>query len=321
MRLTAFPMVLFSAPVNRPLSRILTGTIALLVTAAASSGVVYDWNGSTDLSWTNAANWTQNGVPATGDTANLGDTATDRVIIYPSSGGVTVGTINFTQTSAATNALDVQKSLTVTNSITLSTAAGIAELRISPQGTSGNSTTSLTVPTLTIGAGGRLVLGVGGANGLVSQLSGNLVMTGGELVVTDSVPPSGAAQRTVSGTATITGGTIRVGTTNAAPQTTEARLQISGNASISNAVINGSSGAQFILNGATSTLGADVTLGSSIQTVLSSSSAAQSLTSGVALNTLFLRAFGSSQYVRTVTVNVPGQHVGGAQLCDADGQQ
>jgi len=154
------------------------------------------------------------------------------------------------------------------------------------------------------------VLGIGGNNNLVSHLSGNLVMTGGELFVTDSLPPNGAAQRAVTGTATITGGTIRVGTTTAVGGTAEARLQINGNATISNALINGSASAQFILAGATNTIDSSVTLGSSIQTVLAGSPTAQSLTSGIALNTLFLRAFNSGNFVRTVAVNVPGQNVG-----------
>ncbi len=289
------------------------GVASLLGTCGAGA-VSYDWAApGTGGTWSMGTNWTPNGLPGTGDIANLIDATADRTITYDTGATGTVGTINLTQTSAFNNALDVVRSLTVTNAITLGASAGRVELRLAPTST---TTVTLTAPSVTVNSGGRLVLGTftSGPNSFgVSQVTGNVALNGtGQLVLTDATA-AGASQRVISGTLTANGGSIAIGSNVAAPN--ESRLSVSGNFSATGTTITGSGNAYLILNGATNTIDSTSTLGTVLISLTSGSN--QAVTSGVGLRDVFLRLGTNGTVIKTVAVNATGQNIGALSFASA----
>lgn len=312
---------------------LLFGSIGVLLTSP-SPAATYDWASPTDGGlWSSAANWSPAGGPPTGgDIVNLIDATADRTIIHDTNAPRQIGTINFNQTSAFTNTLEVQLArgqiFTVDSPITLGANNGIEELRIisllGPDET--GHTVDMRAPGgITLNNGGRLTLGLGGSNVATTRFTGNVFINGGELVVTDSLAPKDAAQRYLTGALTANGGSIAIGASQT-QGTREARLAISGDFNVTGTAISGSGDAQLILDGATNTIGAGTTFtnpgtGSRTITTVLSRSGNQTLTSEVALGKLFFRQFQNGTFIKTVTVaDQSGPNVDQLQFAGRGGQ-
>ncbi len=105
------------------------GGLAILAALAAgwAQAAPYTWNlGDTGGDWSTTTNWNPNGNPTSGDTATLGDVTTGtRTVVYET--GANSGTLTgltLTQTSAAVNELEVQRSLTIADAVTLEASGG-----------------------------------------------------------------------------------------------------------------------------------------------------------------------------------------------------
>jgi hypothetical protein len=91
------------------------------VNSDAKAGVAYSWNGSSDSLWTNASNWTPNGVPSSADDITI--PSTPRIPVL--NDHVTVNGLNLsTNAQIDFNGFDV----TVANSFT-SNAGTVVQLR------------------------------------------------------------------------------------------------------------------------------------------------------------------------------------------------
>jgi len=178
---------------------------AMAATPLALHAQTWDGNGTPNVggNWSTANLWTLDTVPTTGNTANLDDTGVNRTIIYDTGASGALGTLNFNQSSAFANILDIQKGLTVTNLITLGAAAGTERINIGSASSSGFSLT----PSggVTLNAGGNLVMtatGNGGSGLNFGQTGGTGLLTvqGGTLTIaaTTGTTSAGSAANTLS---------------------------------------------------------------------------------------------------------------------------
>jgi len=256
----------------------LTAAIALLLVAApiAHAQTTYDWDlGNTGGNWSPTGNWDPTGTPGAGDTANLTDTGADRVISYDASAPGSLGTLNFDQTSAFSNILDVQRHLTVSNTITLGAASGTEELRISNQGSSNVNLTG----SVTVNSGGLLNLRPVGSNQAV--VIGNVDLAGGDLEV-NANPSTTFGRSTITGNLTMTSGSIDMAAG------TDTRLQVNGNFSATGGSIATSAAfGGLTLHGTSNTING-ATLDSNTGFFLTRSGDDQSFTSSATLNDIFL---------------------------------
>jgi len=182
-------------------------SIALLIALAATPGafadtVTWDGNGTNDASgnWSLGDNWDTGFSPGAADAAVLTDVTTGtRIVTFDSAAISPVQQVDFNQaTAGATNVLDIQKSLTISNAVALGAAAGTERINI---GSSAAASFVLTPSGgLTVDPGGELVMTATG-NGTTGFLFGN---TGG------------------SGTTTIQGGTLTVAPTTGTSSGTSA---------------------------------------------------------------------------------------------------
>jgi autotransporter-associated beta strand protein len=245
-------------------------TPSLVVTSAG----VYDWdaeayvqtwdgngNASASGNWSDAPNWDGDvASPTTGNIANLGTTGTNRTVVYDSTASGTLGTLNFEQSNAFSNLLEVRKNLAVTNPISLGAAAGTARIHVLPATAADISLTA----GLTVNNGGLLSLGAFNPAGVATvnagKVNGNLSISGGELELSDVVKQGTMSagtttNNTVTGDLTMSGGTISFANNNY----TDRRLQLTGNLNISGGTIsadNPALSAGFYLSGASNGLNA-----------------------------------------------------------------
>jgi autotransporter-associated beta strand protein len=292
-------------------------TSSLLLLAATASAQTWDGNGTPNAggNWSTAVNWNPDTVPTSGNTANLDDTGADRTIIYDAGASGTLGTLNFNQSSAFANILDIQKSLTVTNAITLGASSGTERISIG----SSSSATFVLTPTggLTLNPGGELVMTATG-NGVSGYFFGNTggsgttTIQGGTLTVapTTGTSTGTSAANTHAGSLTMTSGSLII---DNATGVADRRLTVSGTVNISGGAISstkvGSGG--FLTFG-----GSSITFNpTSFDTGLNMSidrSGAQSLSTNKTLGTIQFRGTG----VKTLTSSASGTGVAQIQLFD-----
>jgi hypothetical protein len=220
------------------------------------------FQGGTDLNWSTNANWNPATAPGSGETAALNNTGVDRTVIYDGGASGQLGTLSFTQTSAFINALDIQKSLTVTNLITLTASnGGTSQLTVSPG--SANSNLNLTASGgIDVQSGGKLALNFGSSSSsgsFATTVTGNVSVSGGALAVgvMPSTQKSSSAQATITGNLTISSGsTITIDNSTTAGQIGDVRLQVNGDftATGGSLVADGSTKGLLSLSGATNTL-------------------------------------------------------------------
>lgn len=298
---------------------------ALFIACAASAtsslhAQTWDGNGTPDAggNWSTAVNWNPDTVPTTGNTANLDDTGADRTIIYDAGASGALGTLNFNQTSAFANILDIQKSLTVTNAITLGADAGTERIRIGS-----TATTSFTLtPTggITLNSGGELVLTATG-NGSTGYFFGNTGGTGTTLIQGGTLrmaPTTGtggtSASNTHAGSLTMTSGSLIID--NITGQQ-DRRLLIQGVVNISGGTVTStkavatgnltfSSSSPVAFNPDTYNTNLNMTL---------DRAGAQSLSTNKTLGNMLFRGTG----VKTLTSSASGNGIGQIQIFDNNG--
>lgn len=161
-----------------------SSSIALLIALAASPGafadtIAWDGNGTNDASgnWSLGDNWDTGSAPGAADTAVLTDvTAGPRIVTFDTAGISPVQQVDFNQaTAGATNVLDIQKSLAISNAVALGAAAGTE--RISIGSTAAASFVLTPSGGLTLDPGGELAMTATG-NGTTGYFFGNTGGTG-----------------------------------------------------------------------------------------------------------------------------------------------
>jgi ribosomal protein L27 len=250
--------------------------------------------------------------PVNGDDLFFGNnTAGNRLAVFSQAAAnpTSVNSLNFTQTSAFINRLDVRTPLTVTNDITLGASSGAqVVLRVDTANVNSNSgtdrlstytaqttasSTALTVSNITVNSGGSLVFArqfVGTTNTLPQYLNGNVTIDGGSFIANRGRRPA-ASTGTNTNTATslnyIIGGnfTLNSGTISLAPddanyadtgtgagtELPDSRVQINGHFTTSGGSITSanSSNADLNLVGATNSIHASTNLNTTDLTLTS----------------------------------------------------
>ncbi|HSI07991.1 MAG TPA: PEP-CTERM sorting domain-containing protein [Rariglobus sp.] len=291
-------------------------SIAVLSLGAALpviSQTTYEWTSpSTGGNWSDFLNWTPtSGVgstfPGSADTGNLLNATANRTIVYDASAPGTLATLNFTQTSAFSNILSVEKSLNVTNAITLgASGGGTSQLIVQP----GTASVTLTAPSITVNSGGKLSLNAGTAQAIQPFIAGAVTVNGGTLEAQKGVGTAGAAYAAnFNGALTITAGStvnlFNVGSGNLADN----RLAIAGNFTAD--LASGTflmSGTLFNLSGATNVItnaSASSTFGQQLVLIANTDQSLALSGSGYSVNQLWLRSAGNT--VKTVGSGVGGQ--------------
>jgi autotransporter-associated beta strand protein len=287
--------------------------------------ITWDGNGDSNASglWSAGTNWDSDTNPGPGaaDTAVLPDvTVGTRTVTFDTAATSPVLQVDFNQaTAVATNILNIQKSLTVTNLITLGASSGTERISIGSTAT----TTFLLTPTggLTLNPGGELVMtatGNGGSGYFFGNTggSGTTTIQGGTLTVAPTTGTSSAtsAANTHAGNLTMTSGSLII---DNATGLADRRLVISGTVDISGGEISSSrigSGGFLTFN-----TGNAITFNpTSFDTDLIMSidrtggGGAQSLSTNKTLGTIQFRGTG----VKTLTSSASGTGIAQIQLFD-----
>jgi autotransporter-associated beta strand protein len=316
---------------NKPMkTRHLIPFAAIVFTAAPHAlalTIPWDGNGTNDASgtWSTANLWDTDAVPGSADTAVLTDvTSGTRTVTFDTTATSPVQQVDFDQTTAgATNLLDVQKNLTVTNLITLGAAAGTERISIGSTAAAGFVLT----PSggITLDAGGNLVLTATANTAGTGYTFGNLggaapvttTIQGGTLTVapTTGTSSAGSASNTISGNLTMTSGALTLDNAGGGNSKPDRRLLIQGTVNVSGGAI---SSTLVGANGNISFQGASITLNpTSFDTDLALSldlGAAQSLSTDKTLGNILVR----STDIKTVTSSASGSGIGQLQLFDGN---
>lgn len=271
----------------------------------------YDWTSATaGGNWSDFLNWTTvsgpgSTFPGTTDTGNLVNATANRTVVYDASAPGTLATLNFTQTSAFSNILSVQKALTVTNAITLgASGGGTSQLIIQP----GAGSVTLTAPSVTVNSGGKLSMNAGTAQANQPFIAGAVtVNSGGTLEAQKGVGTTGAAYAAnFSGALTIAGGStvnlFNVGSGNLADN----RLGIGGNftADLSGTFVF--SGTLIVLSGATNVItNASQSFGEQLVLIANTDQSLAVSGSTYSIDRVWLRSAGNT--VKTLGSGVGGQ--------------
>ena len=294
--------------------------IAALVTSALPlHAITWDGNGTNDASgnWSIANLWDTDAVPGAADTAVRTDvTSGARTITFDSAATSPVLQVDFNQSTAgATNLLDIQKTLTVTNAITLGASSGTERISI---GSTAIASFVLTPSGgITLDPGGELVMTSTG-NGTTGYFFGNTggsgttTIQGGTLTIAPTTLTGGtSASNTHAGNLTMTSGSLVMD--NISGQQ-DRRLLIQGVVNISGGTVSSTKAA------ATGTLtfasGSPVVFKpDSFDTDLSITLdriGAQSLTTNKTLSNFLARGTG----VKTITSSASGTGIGQLQMFD-----
>ncbi len=282
---------------------------SVLALAASSTLHAQTWDGNGTANaggnWSTAVNWAGDVAPITGNTANLDDTGANRTIVYDTGASGALGTLNLNQSSAFANILDIQRSLTVTNAITLGAASGTERISFNTGNTPTAGSTLTASGGITLNSGGELQLAAfrqASTNTIFqSDITGSVTVAGGTLTVraTDNNAAGNtatSASNTITSNLTMSSGLLVIDNATGLP---DRRLSVNGNFNVTGGAISttlvGTNGTLF-LNGGTNTLSPttfDTDLGITL------GAAAQSLTSTVNMGALTLRGTG----IKTVTTS------------------
>ena len=208
----------------------------------------WDGNGNPNNGgiWSDGANWSGDVVPTTNHTAVLGETGTDRTIVYDTNASGTLGTLILQQSSNFLNRLDIRSNLTIASNVALAASAGTAAISIGSSSSTG--LTLITSGGTTLNAGGNLTLTATG-NGTTGYNLGNLAgatnpinIQGGTLTVaaTTGVSSGGSAANILSGPLNMSSGRLSIENsgTNSSSGLPDRRLLIQGTANITGGTIS-----------------------------------------------------------------------------------
>jgi fibronectin-binding autotransporter adhesin len=293
--------------VCRGLVRLGIALSGLCLAIAPAAAVDYTWGSSTTGgSWSVTSNWNPTGAPTSGDTALLHDATANRTVFYDAAASGTLTGLSFTQTSGFLNELWVQRSIGVTNAVTLGASSGTARLLIA--GTAATVTGTF-AGGVTVNSGGILSLGLfnpaGGSTVYAGNFSGNVTVAGGlfelsGLVAEGTATSFGATQPlSGSGNLTMTSGTINfVNNGNA-----DRRLNVNGNLSVTGGSVTAvGTGNSLQVSGATNVFAPEVFEANKFRIALQRSGD-QTLSGSIALGEVMLRGTGVKTVSNTHTVS------------------
>lgn len=312
--------------------RLASSSAALFIALAASPGVLaatitWDGNGANDASgtWSLGDHWDPTAVPGAADTAVLTDvTSGTRIVTFDTAATSPVQQIDFNQaTAAATNVLDLQKSLTVTHAITLGAAAGTERISIG----STAATNFVLTPSggITLNPGGELVMTSAANTAGTSFTFGNIggagttTIQGGTLTMAPTTGTSSgtSASNTHAGSLTMTSGSLIIDNLSGQP---DRRLQIQGVVNLSGGTVSSTkdaapsnltftSGSPVIFNPDSFSTNLNMSLDRS------AGGGAQSLSTDKTLGNMLFRGTG----VKTLTSSASGTGIGQIQMFDNNG--
>jgi autotransporter-associated beta strand protein len=288
---------------------------------AGAHAVDYSWNvGDSGGDWSTTSNWNPGGNPTTADSAALGNvTSGTRTVVYDTGATGTLTGLTLTQTTAgAINLLDVQRSLSVTNAITLGATGGVAQISLVPVQSSSSISTPFTTAGLTINSGGTLSLGVYNTTGTTTRtgdVSGPVTLSGGSIVLApfakDAAGTTTSSQNQITGNFTMTGGTVFVNNSGTGALAGR-RLQLAGTTtSVTGGSFSSNAATNLMLQSGTITFN-PTSMGASISPQLNRSSAQTMTTSVLFGSPLALRGTGVKTYASTAANN----EVGAIQISD-----
>lgn len=294
-----------------------------VVLGSPAQALEYAWNvGDAGGIWSTTANWNPTGTPTTGDTATLGDVTTgSRIVSYDGAASGTLTGLTLTQTTAAaTNLLEVQRSLAVTNAITLGASAGVAQISLAPVQSPSSMSTPLTATGgLTIESGGTLSLSVYNTTGTTTRtgdVSGPVTLSGGSIVIApfakDAAGTTTSTVNQIAGNFTMTGGTVHVNNSGSGAFA-DRRLQLAGTTtSITGGSFTANVGTNLLLNSPTVTFHPTSVQAGGFTVQVNRSSAQSISVNQVLPNDVVMRGSG----VKTYTSTAAGGGVGSIQLSD-----
>ena len=174
--------------------RLIPSAVVLVVLAVAptAQAVPKAWNGSVNIQWNNAANWTPAGIPTAADDVTIPIAGTVRVANV---GAITADAVANTVTITAAGAVTVDRRnlrlLTVTNGITVNSSAAVA------------ISVPFTAASLTQSGSGTTTLNGTALGGTVPQVA-TVSVTAGNLTLNGGSPLSTSGLVTVGAGATLT---------------------------------------------------------------------------------------------------------------------
>jgi len=278
----------------------LIGTVFSITTPNALATAA-SWNSATTSgSWSLPANWSTGSAPTTSDTATLADATANRTIYYDTAASGALNTLTITENSGYNNQLTLYRNLSVTNAISLGSSSGTSALvldsSLGQTGTFGGTTVALTASGgITINSGGLLGLVVGGTANAQNTITGNIAVSGGQLVLYRAQSSNAGTTTQITGNLTMSSGTLAIAAAYGSyANVTNNRLFISGTVGISGGAINNQGGGNIRIGGNTIVIN-DVTFTSGTAPAITLTGGGnQSFTSNVAWSAGTLSAFGIS---------------------------
>lgn len=282
-------------------SRALAALLASLPAIVPAATLTWDGDGFPDVggNWSVAVNWSSDTAPTASDTAVLDDVSTGtRTVNYDASAASALTSLVFNQSTAgATNLLNIQRSLTIANAITLGATDGIARITVATPASGSNTLTA--AGGLTLETNG--VLALNAANNVFGNFSGALTISGGSLLVSGSTH-TGSVTNTVSGALTMSSGSISIENNGSAGQTqADRRLTVTGDVNITGGTISTTrSGTSGMLTFTGATIVFNPTSFDNDPTITLDRNGDQSITTSQALTgTLLFRGTGVKTLART----------------------
>ncbi len=242
---------------------------------------------------------------------------TTRVVTYDTAASGTFSTLTLNQTSSGTNTLDVQRSVIISNTITLgATNGGLARILLSPS--SGTTVTTITsTASVVVNAGGMLSQMAYNPSGTTSfgrgDLSGSVTVQGGQFVADTTKVGSGNSTSTfIYGTLAMTSGKLSIVNPSAMA---DRRLQVNilniTGGDVLTTATNASLATLAINNTGTHTFSPTNFSSTAMQISMLATGGTQSLTSSQITN-LTARTYG----LKTYTSSLSGTNFGSLILVD-----
>ncbi len=287
----------------KPLGFLLIGCFATLGTTAPAA--TYTWTGTSGGSWGATANWTTaSGTwPGTSsDTVVISNTTGLTQNVFYDAGALgttgTISTLNLVQPTSGTNQLSLIRSFRVMNDITIGGTSGATIITLDTTQATGSNGVTLTAPSITVGTNSTLALTTSGTTPTYASIIGaNVNIAGGSFIQYNDYNQTitNAAVCQVTGNLAMTSGTIVIGGTpssyTASTSTWSPRLQINGTINISGGVFSaaGNNTQVLLINtGSNSITGLFATSSTISNLQLNSSSGTQSFVSDSSLGNAYI---------------------------------
>lgn len=309
-----------------PLKKIAATACVAVLATSASNAATATWNlGDTGGNWSTAGNWNPAAAPVSGDTAILNDVTTGtRTVVYDAAATGALGTLNVNQaTAGAINVLEIQRSLNVTNNISLGASAGTERIYLNP--TAGAFT--LTNSNITLNSGGQLYAAAyrvsSSSTTYSATVSGTITIAGGSLTIQPSLNNSGGNTATsanglvVSNGITMTSGSIYIDNSSGITGT---RIDISNIFNLTGGTVSAAAaGAQLNIWSGTNTMNVTSFDYTKISLQLGNAATLSTFTTNQTLGSVLIRGNGAVLYGnKQITSTAAGNGIGAITLIDSD---